>query len=163
MPIYKKVFYRKKNQTWCDGKYRELIASKSQAAITDGTLQGEQSSTANRFLVKLIEIKIVDLNLKFVFDHIRNYSIAATVLVAGFYLFKHGGQTLGFTWSGVVFGLLFLIVGFMLYCLNFVQVIWALIKLKVRVLPYLIISLILFAGTSELLWVLVRQLIEKSR
>lgn len=115
----------------------------------------------NKLLLQLIDVKPEDVTLKFIFDNIRNYGIAATVIVAGFYLVRHGAQVNPFPGSGFVFGVLLVIAGFLAYILNFTQAVWAIIKLKMRVVPYFVLSMTLFFGTTELLWVLVKQLMQK--
>lgn len=45
--------------------------------------------------------------------------------------------------------------------LFFTQAVWALVKLKMRVVPYFIFSTAMFFGTSELVWVYVKQLMQK--
>lgn len=162
-PIYLKpfLFFEKRHQDWRSDEYRKIIPAEESPVKDDGASIDYSKSKADKFLLKLIDIKIEDINLKFVFDNLRNYSIAAMIVVAGFYLAKHGGQVSNFPGAGIVFGLLLVATGFLAYCLNLVQAIWALIKLKMRFAPYFIISMILFLGTSELLWVLVRQLMAK--
>lgn len=121
----------------------------------------EEKLQAERFLLQLIDVKPEDVTLKFIFDNIRNYGIAATVMVAGFYLAQHGAQVNNFLGAGIVFGVLLVVVGFSLYALNLCQAIWALVKLKVRVVPYFILSMVMFLGTSELLWVLIKKYMGK--
>ncbi len=112
-------------------------------------------------MLQLIDVKPEDLTLKFTFDNIRNYGIAATVMVAGFYLAQHGAQVNNFPGAGIVFGSLLVAAGFGLYILNLVQAIWALGKRKMHVVPHLILSMAMFIGTTELLWVLIKQYAHK--
>lgn len=114
-------------------------------------------SPSERFLLQLIDVKPEDVTLKFIFDNIRNYGIAATVMVAGFYLVQHGAQVNNFPGAGIVFGVPLVLTGFVLHALNLFQAIWALVKLKMRVVPYFVLSIAMFFGTSELLWVLIKQ------
>lgn len=121
----------------------------------------KEKSKAEQFLLQLIDVKPEDITLKFIFDNIRNYGIAATVMVAGFYLARHGAQVNPFPGSGIVFGILLVLTGFAMHTLNLTQAIWALIKLKMRVVPYFVLSMTMFLGTSELLWVLIKQFMQK--
>jgi hypothetical protein len=121
----------------------------------------KEKSPSERFLLQLIDVKPEDVTLKFIFDNIRNYGIAATVIVAGFYLAQHGAQVNHFPGAGIVFGVLLIVTGFSLHALNLCQAIWALVKLKMRVVPYSILSIAMFLGTSELLWVLIKQFMHK--
>lgn len=120
-----------------------------------------EQSKANKFLLQLIDVKPEEVTLKFFFDNIRNYGIAATVMVAGFYLFRHGAQVNSFPGSGIVFGFVLVLTGLVAYILNFTQAVWALVKLKMRIVPYSIFSMAMFFGTSELLWVYVKQFMQK--
>jgi len=121
----------------------------------------KEKSKSDRFLLQLIDVKPEDVTLKFIFDNIRNYGIAATVMVAGFYLFRHGAQVNPFPGSEIIFGALLVFTGFLVYILNFTQAVWALIKLKMSVVPYFILSMAMFFGTSELLWVFIKQYMQK--
>lgn len=121
----------------------------------------KEKSPSERFLLQLIDVKPEDVTLKFIFDNIRNYGIAATVMVAGFYLAQHGAQVNHFPGAGIVFGVLLVVAGFSLHVLNLCQAIWALVKLKMRVVPYFVLSIAMFLGTSELLWVLIKQFMHK--
>lgn len=114
----------------------------------------KEKSPAERFMLQLIGVKPEDVTLKFLFDNIRNYGIAATVMVAGYYLFQHGAQVNHFPGAGIVSGTLLITVGFILHALNFCQAILALVKLKMGV--YLILSTAMFLSVSELLWVLIK-------
>lgn len=116
---------------------------------------------ADIFLYQLIDVKPEDIALKFVFDNTKNYGIAATVMVAGFYLFRYGAGN-PFPGSGVFWGILLVLAGFVLYVLNVMQAVWALAKLKIRMVPCFILSMIIFLGTLELLWVFIKQLMQKN-
>lgn len=108
-------------------------------------------------LKHLLALEPNEIRLKWVFDHVRNYALAATVMIAGFYLFKHGAVVSPWSGAGYVFGTLFLLSGLLLLVLNIVQPIWALAKHKIRMLPYMIVSLIIFLGSSELVWVAIKR------
>lgn len=108
-------------------------------------------------LKHLLLLEPSEIRLKWVFDHVRNYALASAVMVAGFYLFKHGAVVSSWPGAGYVFGTLLLLTGFFLLILNMVQPIWAMAKHKVRMLPYMIVSLIIFFGASELVWVTIKR------
>lgn len=160
-PLYIKPFKRfsKKQREWRQENYREIEFTL--ALYSHGSHMSEEKSQTERFLLQLIDVKPEDVTLKFIFDNIRNYGIAATVMVAGFYLAQHGAQVNHFIGAGIVFGTLLVVAGFSLYALNLCQAIWALVKLKMRVVPYFILSMAMFLGTSELLWVLIKQYMQK--
>lgn len=108
-------------------------------------------------LKHLLQLDPHEIRLKWVFDHVRNYALAATVMIAGVYLFKHGAVSSSLPGAGYVFGTLLLLSGFLLLILNIVQPIWAMANLKVRMLPYMIFSLIIFFGASEFVWVAIKR------
>lgn len=105
----------------------------------------------------LLALEPNEIRLKWVFDHVRNYALAATVMIAGFYLFKHGAVVSPWPGAGYVFGTLLLLSGFILLVLNMVQPIWAMAKHKIRMLPYMIVSLIILLGASEFFWVIFKR------
>ena len=108
-------------------------------------------------LKHLLSLEPNEIRLKWVFDHVRNYALAAAVMVAGFYLFKHGATVSSWPGAGYVFGTLLLLSGFLLFALNMVQPIWAMAKLKVPILPYMVVRFIIFLGASELFWVMIKR------
>lgn len=108
-------------------------------------------------LKHLLALEPHEIRLKWVFDHVRNYALAATVMIAGSYLFKHGAVVSSWPGAGHVFGILLFLSGFLLFVLNMVQPIWAMAKHKIRMLPYMIVSFIIFFGASELVWVAIKR------
>jgi hypothetical protein len=82
-------------------------------------------------------------------------------MVAGFYLTRHGAQVTPVPGAGIVLGFLLVATGFIMHTLNLGQAIWALIKLKMRGIPYFAVGMTMFLGTSELLWVLIQQFMAK--
>lgn len=163
-PLYIKPLKRfsKKQREWRQENYREVELTSVQTKHGDHMSGEKEKSHSERFLLQLIDVKPEDVTLKFTFDNIRNYGIASTVIVAGFYLVQHGAQVNNFPGAGIVFGILLVVAGFGLYTLNLCQAIWALVKLKMHVFPYFIFSMAMFLGTLELLWVLIKQLLNKS-
>lgn len=162
-PLYIKPFKRfsKKQREWRQENYRQVELTSAQSDHGNHTPEENEKSKAESFLLRLIDVKPEDVTLKFTFDNIRNYGIAATVMVAGFYLAQHGAQVNNFPGAGIVFGILLVVAGLGLYALNLCQAIWALVKLKMHVLPYFVLSTAMFLGTSELLWVLIKQYMHK--
>jgi hypothetical protein len=161
-PLYIKPFERfsKKQREWRQENYREVELASVQSNLGNN-MPEKQEAIAERFLRQLIDVKPEDVTLKFTFDSIKNYGAAATVIVAGFYLAQHGSQVNNFPGAGIVFGIVLIVAGFSLYALNLCQAIWVLVKLKMHLAPYFILSMVMFLGTSELLWVLIKQYIHK--
>ncbi len=104
-------------------------------------------------LEHLLAIEPAEIRLKWVFDHVTNYGVAAIVMITGFYLFKHGSAVDPLPCAGVVFGSLLLIFGLLLMVLNIAQPVYAMAKQKVPMAPYMIISIIIFLAASEFVWV----------
>lgn len=158
-PLYIKPFKRfsKKQREWRQENYRVVELTSVQINHGSHMSEKEVKSRAEHFLLQLIDVKPEDVTLKFTFDNIKNYAIAATVVVAGFYLAQHGAQINNFPGAGIVFGILLVVTGFSLYVLNLSQAIWAVVRLKMHVVPYFILSMVMFLGTLELLLVLIKQ------
>ena len=117
----------------------------------------QEKNQENGLFRQLIDVKKEDVNLKFIFDNIRNLGITSTVIVAGFYLFKYGAIINNFPGARVVMGVSIMLLGFFLLTLNIGQAIIALTKFKISMILYFIFSMVLFLGATELVWVLVRQ------
>lgn len=117
----------------------------------------EQKTKLNQFLDHILHINEKDLNLKFIFDHIRNYGIAASVVAIGLFLIKHGTSYTVFPKSGIIFGIALITFGFILLILNLMQPIWAMVQHKIKMLPYLIMSLLFFLTANEFFWGILNQ------
>lgn len=93
--------------------------------------KGNLSNKSSPILKKLVDMDPEDINLKYIFDHIRNYGIASTMMIAGLYLWKHPESAFGIIlifsefWS-----LLLILLGLFLNILNLTQIIWVLAKVK---------------------------------
>jgi uncharacterized membrane protein YesL len=123
-------------------------------------MQDEKEKKVSKFdnmFKHVLHLDEKDLRLKFFFDHVRNYGIAATVIVAGFYLIANGSIVSNIPGAGVIFGTLLLLSGFLLMVFNLLHPIWAMVQFKVKMLPYMVISIILFLSASELTWVIIKQ------
>ncbi|EHU1489675.1 hypothetical protein A1Z75_RS05085 [Acinetobacter baumannii] len=111
-------------------------------------------------LKQLLEVDPNKIDLKFIFDHVRNYGIAATVMIAGFYLAKHPQESITLLPSFDIFWAIFLIVlGLILSIFNLTQAIWIMTKLKLSRNIYFLFSFILFFGTTKLFETYIRQVI----
>ena len=116
-----------------------------------------QESSADKVLKHILHLDEKDLRLKLIFDHVRNYGIAASVLIAGFYLISHGAVVSQFPGAGIVFGVLLLFAGVLLMVFNLLQPIWLMANYKVKMIPYFVASIIMFLAASELVWVIVKK------
>jgi|GEM_PF-5147666 len=124
-------------------------------------LKEKKESKIDKMLKHVLHVEEKDLRLKFFFDHVRNYGIAASVMVAGFYLIGNGAVVSNFPGAGIMFGSLLLLSGFLLMVFNLLHPIWAMVQYKVKMLPYMVISLILFLSASELTWVIIKKTMDQ--
>ncbi|MEJ7882923.1 hypothetical protein WKH38_12670 [Acinetobacter baumannii] len=126
--------------------------------MTDQTKIREKKS--DLILKQLLEVDPNKIDLKFIFDHVRNYGIAATVMIAGFYLAKHPQESITLLPSFDIFWAIFLIIlGLILSIFNLIQAIWIMTKLKLSRNIYFLFSFILFFGTTKLFETYIRQVI----
>jgi ABC-type multidrug transport system fused ATPase/permease subunit len=129
--------------------------------VSKERMKERKDNKADNIIKHLLYIEEKDLRLKFIFDHVRNYGISASVMVAGFYLFANGAVVNDFPGAGIVFGSLLLFSGFLLMVFNLMQPIWAMVQYKLKMLPYMISSIVLFLAASELVWIFVKQAMSK--
>jgi hypothetical protein len=116
--------------------------------------------TSERLLRHILEYDPKKVDLKFIFDHVRNYGIAATVMLLGIYLAKHPETSITLIPSFDIFWAILLIcIGFLLNILNLVQAILILAKLKLNIVIYFVFSFLLFFITSKLFFTSIRQVI----
>ena len=94
-------------------------------------------------MVSTLEVNETDLRLKFLFDHIRNYGIASTMILAGIYLVKN--QVSNFSlYELVAYGWILVFIGYVLIALNFYQLFLLMVKYKFKTIPYSLIGVVLF-------------------
>ncbi|MDC4794092.1 hypothetical protein NQ839_18020, partial [Acinetobacter baumannii] len=75
--------------------------------------------TSERLLRHILEYDPKKVDLKFIFDHVRNYGIAATVMLLGIYLAKHPETSITFIPSfDILWAVLLICIGFLLNILN---------------------------------------------
>jgi hypothetical protein len=122
-----------------------------------GTLEGKLMSNEHSVLMHLITIEKKDINLKFVFDHIRNYLICSTILASGLFVFKNGTMLIPFPWARWVEGGLLITIFIVLMALNLSQGAYAAKKLRVPKVIYFLTILILLSSAHELIWILIGQ------
>lgn len=83
--------------------------------------------------------------------------IAATVIFSGIYLIKIKSQVNIIQCANFLCGILFVTTGLTLYAFNAIQAIGATLKLKIKFIPYLIISIVILFSSSTLLYALIAQ------
>lgn len=112
----------------------------------------------DHFLKQLLEIDSKKIDLKFIFDHVRNYGIGSAVMVSGFYLLKNPEISMSIIPNGGIFwGILFVLFGLGLNILNMVQIFWILANLEIRKIYLVSASIFLFLGIPEFFWIYVKQ------
>lgn len=102
---------------------------------------------------KFIRVEGKDVNLKFVFDNIRNIGIAALLFAIGVAVAK--GEPLNslsfMPYSEVVLGIVIAIIGFVLMILNLVQGILAVLATeKFNIVLYSLVSIFLQIAVGEI-------------
>ncbi|MDP2698696.1 hypothetical protein [Thalassospira sp.] len=90
-------------------------------------------------------------NIKLIFDHIRNYLIAASVMAAGLYILKYGSKFIILPYVGMVTGILLSISGFTLYVMNLVVALKILSKTNFSKNRYLSYTISIFMSMSLLI------------
>jgi hypothetical protein len=93
-----------------------------------------------------IKVESKDVNLKFVFDNLRNYGIAALFFYTGVLIFKNGASSilLDFPYAAGTVGVIIMVTAVILASLNFIQGTLALHAVKkLSLVPYLITAMLL--------------------
>lgn len=139
-PIYKKPFnwVFNKNSEWQKKNFRALPIDHIK------TTQPPNISESRGFLDNLLDIKRSDVTLKFLFDNLRNYTIAAAMIAAGLYLINHGSSIKLIPGIGNATGATLIAIGIVGYVLNFAQSILASLKFSISGFIYSIISATIF-------------------
>ncbi|MFM5396375.1 hypothetical protein ACEUAB_19850 [Aeromonas veronii] len=93
-----------------------------------------------------IKVESKDVNLKFVFDNLRNYGISAIFFYTGTLIFKNGSfiAPLDLPYISGTVGVIIMVTATILTSLNFVQGTIALLAVKkLSFVPYIVITLLL--------------------
>lgn len=110
----------------------------------------ESGKKIDRLLLQVVNIEKIDL--KFIFDHIRNYGIASSVMALGIYLGKHPQpliDNLNFSFD-IIWAIVLVFIGFVLNILNFFQIALFLAKANIKLIPYIFISFLLFMISNKI-------------
>ncbi|MCL9802167.1 hypothetical protein [Pseudomonas sp. AKS31] len=144
-PIYLKPWQILSGKnTWKQADYRAI-------PIKNYEPDGKPENTNNSgFLEQFINVKKTDITLKFFFDHLRNYTIAAAILVAGIYLLRNGSSISIVPYIGNITGSTLIIIGIISYALNFTQGIFAYLKLSPSNFFYAIVSTLILVTSIDL-------------
>lgn len=152
-PLYIKPFkyFTKKQRELRQENYRETDFTLTIDNQRSKTPIEKEKTQAGISLPKFIGVRPEDVTLKFIFDNIRNYGIAATVIIVGLYLCKYEAQAIFFPCADAVLGILFIVAGIVLHGLNLCQGILVLLKANLRFFAFFILGIIIGLGTSGLL------------
>jgi len=96
---------------------------------------------------------ISPLSLGYLFDNIRNYTLSATVMVAGLWLITRGHDLLGIPYINWVFGVHVTLCGLILTGLNFLHSLRTITRTQSNKWPAYVIFITLLVGSLELVGV----------
>ena len=105
------------------------------------------------FIQHLLKVNAAPVTLNYLFDNVRNYTLATTIVIAGLWLFSNGDSFFGMPYINWIFGIHVVICGLVLIGLNFIHSILTIVKTPGR--PWLgyIIYLTLLVGSLEIVWI----------
>ena len=105
------------------------------------------------FLRQMLTVNSAPLTLNYLFDNIRNYTLATTVVVGGVWLLTAGESIFGAPYINLIFGIHVIICGLVLIGLNFAHSILTIAKRSEKKWPAYLIYLTLLLGSLEIVWV----------
>jgi hypothetical protein len=113
----------------------------------------DQNTPLPGFMQRLTSTNVAPLNLNYLFDNIRNYTLAATVMVAGIWLFTRGNHILSTPYINWVFGAHIVMCGLILCGLNFAHSLKTIARTPGKNWPAYIVFITLLVGSLELVGV----------
>ena len=118
----------------------------------------EEMQTPNReihlnFFQQVLNVDAAPVTLNYLFDNIRNYTFATTIVVAGLWLLNKGDSIFGIHYVNLIFGIHVVICGLVLMGLNFIHSMLTIAKTPRRSWPGYIIYLTLLVGSLEIVWI----------
>jgi len=105
------------------------------------------------FFQRILEVNGQTVTLSYLFDNIRNYTLATTVVIAGIWLISNGDLVVGIPYINLIFGIHVVICGLVLIGLNFTHSILTIAKIPARPWTGYIIYLTLLISSLEVIWV----------
>jgi hypothetical protein len=128
---------------------------------TQASKTTDQASSQQGFMQRLTRTDVTPLNLNYLFDNIRNYTLAATVMIAGIWLFTRGSHILGMPYINWIFGVHITVCGLILCGLNFVHSLRTVARTPGRKWPAYVVFITLLIGSLELVGVALWKLSER--
>jgi hypothetical protein len=105
------------------------------------------------FFQQILKVNAAAVTLQYLFDNIRNYTLATTVVIAGIWLLSRGDSIFGIPYINLVFGIHVVICGLILIGLNFIHSILTIAKIPGKPWPAYIIFLTLLVSSLEVVWI----------
>ena len=105
------------------------------------------------FLQKILTTNTTPLTLNYLFDNIRNYTLATTVVVAGLWLLNESGSFFGAPYINLIFGIHVIICGLVLIGLNFTHSILVIARASGKTWPGYVIYVTFLVGSLEIVWI----------
>ncbi len=105
------------------------------------------------FFQQILTVNSASITLNYLFDNIRNYTLATTLVIGGLWLIGDGNSVFGRSYIDLIFGIHVVICGLVLIGLNFTHSILTIAKTPGKLWPGYIIYFTLFVGSLEVVWV----------
>ncbi|MGA0609443.1 hypothetical protein [Caldimonas sp. KR1-144] len=124
---------------------------------TELITESQDSLTQDQFLKHILHIEPKDVNLKFIFDHIRNYGICGAMLWAAVKVLTEAGSEPGILERTLTLaaGALLFALPWILFAANFAHGLVAAGKLqktnRVNIVLYSVLCLVVFAAAGKLM------------
>ncbi len=116
-------------------------------------LQTHEKREHSSFFKQVLNVKAEPVTLGYLFDNIRNYTFATTIVIAGLWLISDVETVFGVPYVNFVFGIHVVICGIVLMGLNFIHSILTITKTPGRLWPGYVIFLTLLVGSLEIVWI----------
>lgn len=116
-------------------------------------LQAPTQEKHLNFFQQILKVDAAPLTLNYLFDNIRNYTFATTIVIAGSWLLSKGDSIFGIPYVNLIFGIHVVICGLILIGLNFIHSILTIAKIPGRPWPGYIIFLTLLVSSLEFVWI----------
>lgn len=116
-------------------------------------LQTPTNENQPNFIQQILKVNAAPVTLQYLFDNIRNYALATTVLIAGLWLLSKGDSIFGIPYINLIFGIHLVICGLFLIGLNFTHSILTIAKIPGKPWPAYIIFLTLLVSSLEVVWI----------
>ncbi len=122
-------------------------------AVKQTEFQAQKTERQLNFFQQILNFNAEPVTLSYLFDNIRNYTFATTIVIAGLWLLNKGDLIFGIPYVNLIFGFHVVICGLVLMGLNFIHSILTIAKAPGRPWPGFVIYLTLFVGSIEIVWI----------